>query len=226
VDTNELIQRLIDHANPVQRLAAPWRRAALWLGLSSLYAAAVVTFHLIGSNGLGPFDGRLLVEEAAILATAVTAAVAAFVSIVPGRDRRIALLPLLPLAVWLASLGEGCLHDWLRLGSGALALRPDWDCAPAALALSVLPLVAMVVMLRRGAPVTPRLSLALGALAVAALVNFALRVFHAGDISLMVLAWHFGGALLLAFLGGQLGNTLLNWRSLIARNAMAPIRTS
>jgi negative regulator of sigma F NrsF-like protein len=81
-------------------------------------------------------------------------------------------------------------------------------------------------LLPRGAPVTPRLSLALGALAVAALVNLALRLFHAGDISLMVLAWHFGGALILSLVGSQLGNTLLNWRSLIARSEVATIRMS
>jgi hypothetical protein len=218
VETNELIQQMIDHANPVRRLAAPWQRASLWLAVSLAYAAAVVVFHLVGSGGLGAPDPRLLVEEAAILATAVTAAIAAFASVVPGRDRRIALLPLVPLTVWLASLGEGCLHDWLRLGAGGLALRPDWDCAIAALALSVLPALAMVAMLRRGAPVTPRLSLALGALAVAALVNLALRLFHAGDISLMVLAWHFGGALMLVLLGSQLGSSLLSWRSLVARS--------
>jgi hypothetical protein len=222
VETSDLIQRLADRTAPVHRLWAPWRRTTMWLAISLLYGAAVVAIHLAGRDGPGRLDVRLLVEQGAILATAITAAIAAFSSTVPGRDARIGLLPLIPLAVWLASLGEGCLGDWQRFGAAGLALRADWDCGILALILSIVPAIAMIVMLRRGAPIMPRLSLALGALAVAALVNFALRIFHAGDISVMVLTWHFGGALVVAALGGQLGRNLLNWRGLLARNDMAP----
>jgi hypothetical protein len=222
VETSELIQRLADRAAPIHRLWAPWRRTTMWLAVSLLYGAVVVAIHLAGHDGPGRIDLRLLVEQGAILVTAITAAVAAFSSTVPGRDARIGLLPLIPLAVWLASLGEGCLSDWQRLGAAGLALRSDWDCGITAVILSIVPAIAMIVMLRRGAPIMPRLSLALGALAVAALVNFALRIFHAGDISVMVLAWHFGGALVVAVLGGQLGRSLLNWRGLLARNDVAP----
>jgi hypothetical protein len=66
---------------------------------------------------------------------------------VPGRDRRIGLLPLVPFMAWPASLGQGCLSDWLSLGGDGLALRPDWECAPAALLLSAVPVAAMVAML-------------------------------------------------------------------------------
>jgi hypothetical protein len=50
----------------------------------------------------------------------------------------------------------------------------------------------------RGAPLSPRITPALGALAAAALGNFGLRVFHPADASLMVLIWHFGGVALRA----------------------------
>ena len=215
VETNELIERLADRAGPVRRLPAPWRRTALWLAVSFAYGGAVVAALLIRNGPPGAIDVRLVVEQAAILATAILAAFAAFSSTVPGRDRRIGLLPLIPFTVWLASLGESCLSDWLRLGAIGLALRPDWECAPAGLALSVVPAVAMVAMLRRGAPLTPRFTLALGALASAALVNFALRIFHAGDISVMVLAWHFGALAFVVAFGGQFGRLVLNWRALV-----------
>ena len=214
METNELIERLAHRAGPVQRLSAPWHRTALWLAVSLTYGGAVVAALLIKNSPPGAIDVRLVVEQVAILSTAILAAFAAFSSTVPGRDRRIGLLPLIPFTIWLASLGENCLSDWLRLGADGLALRPDWECVPAGLALSVVPAVAMVAMLRRGAPLTPRFTLALGALASAALVNFGLRIFHAGDISVMVLAWHFGALALVSALGGQFGRRVLNWRAL------------
>jgi hypothetical protein len=157
-------------------------------------------------------DRRFLIEEAALLVTALTASLAAFASIVPGYDRRILLIPLLPLAVWLASLGEGCWRNWVALGANGLTLRPDWDCLPPAILIGLVPSIAMVVMLRRGAPLVPRVSIALGALAVAALANLGLRLFHVGDASVMVLFWHLGGAAVLAGLAALAGRRVLYWR--------------
>ena len=165
----------------------------------------------------GSIEPRLVLEMAAILATAMTAAIAAFSSVVPGRDRRFLLLPLIPLGVWLATLGHGCLQEWQALGSAGLQVRADWDCAIPALILSVLPAGAMLLMLRRGAPLTPAVSLALGALAAAAMANFGLRIFHAGDASIQILVWHVGGAVTVAMIAGALGNRVLNWRAWVGR---------
>jgi hypothetical protein len=71
----------------------------------------------------------------------------------------------------------------------------------------------MVLMLRRGAPLFPRVSLALGALAVSALANAGLQVYHEGDISIMVLIWHFGSVAVLAGMAGCLGRMALPWPS-------------
>jgi hypothetical protein len=54
--------------------------------------------------------------------------------------------------------------------------------------------------------------LALGALASAAMVNFALRLIHASDVAVMVLAWHLGGTAVAATLAGRFGGHVLNWR--------------
>jgi hypothetical protein len=215
VRTDDLILELARDANPVRRLPPPGRRAALWLALALPYAAFVIA--LSGSApGLGQMaqNTRFLVEQAATLATAVTAAVAAFSLLVPGRSRRLAWLPLFPLAVWLLTLGQGCLADWRRLGPEGLSLRIDWDCFVPMFWIGLLPTVAMVVMLRRGAPLAPRQTMTLGALAIAALTNFALQLFHVGDVSIMVLVWHFGSAVLFSALVGWLGAGLLSWRRL------------
>jgi hypothetical protein len=216
VETDELIRYLADRATPVGRLPAPWRRTTLWLAISLAYILAVVLVYLVVEHGSGPIDIRLAVEELATVATAITAAIAAFSLTVPGRDRRICLLPLVPLAFWLLSLGEGCLHDWLSFGTKGLDLRADWDCVPPALILAIVPAALMVAMLRHGAPLEPRLSFALAVLAIASLVNFGLRIFHAGDITIMLLVWHFGVGAVIAALAGQFGRAVLDWPPMIA----------
>jgi hypothetical protein len=227
MDIDHLIQQLAERAQPVTRLPAPWRRTARWLAASLVYVGVVVAACLLAGGGLSvSIDPRLIVELAAILATAVTAAVAAFSSVIPGRHRRFLLLPLAPLGVWLATVGHGCLLDWQALGTAGLQVRADWDCALPALLLSVLPAGAMLLMLRRGAPLMPATSLALGALAAAAMANFGLRIFHAGDVSIQVLAWHVGGAVTLVMIAGSLGNRVLNWRAWVARACRAELRAS
>jgi hypothetical protein len=178
----------------------------------SLLCVAAVT-RVAQRNVVESIDIRMAVEQAAILLTGLTAALAAFSTAVPGRDWRISLLPLIPLCLWLGSLGEGCVDDWLRLGADGLELRSDWGCVPATLVLSILCATIMVVMLRRSAPLFPNLSLALGALASAAMVNFGLRLFHAGDVAVMVLVWHFGGIVTVTTLAGRFGDRVLNWHS-------------
>jgi len=226
METNQLVQCLVAEVEPVRRLSPPWRRSLLWLNLSLLYIAVVAGIHLVASGGAGPIGPPLVLEQAAMLATAVTAAIAAFSSVVPGRDRRCLLAPLIPFSVWLVTLGQGCLHDWQTHGTAGLLPGSDWGCALPAVILSILPAITMVVMLRRGAPLVPRLSLGLGALAVAALASFGLRAFHAGDLSIQILVWHMGGATALAIAVGQAGRRLLNWRALVTRNCLAVGRTA
>jgi hypothetical protein len=123
MDIDHLIQQLAERAQPVSRLLAPWRRTSLWLGASLAYVGIVVAAHLLAGGGLpGSIEPRLVLELAAILATAITAAIAAFSSVVPGRDRRLLLLPLIPLKR-LATLGHSCPQDWRVLGQPAC-------CAP------------------------------------------------------------------------------------------------
>jgi hypothetical protein len=212
MDTDHLIDRLVTDLRPVRHLRPPWVRAALWLAVALPYVAGVVWGKLTMVDPAATADVRFAIEQTATFGTALTAAFAAFRSAIPGFDRRVLLLPLAPLAVWLGSVGHGCVQDWLRFGANGLALRPDWDCLPMATVIGILPGIAMVVMLRRGAPLNPRLSLALAALAVASIANFGLQFAHARDASIMVLVWHLGAAGVLSAVGGWLGARVLGWR--------------
>src|SRR5262245_39652731 len=210
MQTEQLIERLAADLKPVRQMWGPWARAVAWLAVA-LPCVAVVVWGKLGMVDVGA-NGRFVVEQAATLVTALTAALAAFGSAVPGFDRRVLLAPLVPLALWLASVGHGCVEDWVRFGADGLAIRPDWDCLPMAAAIGILPAAAIVAMLRRGAPLHPRLTLALAALAVASVANFGLQFAHARDASIMVLVWHLGAAAVLAALGGSLGVRVLGWR--------------
>jgi hypothetical protein len=214
MNTDEFIERLAANLKPVRPLRAPWARAVLWLGVAIPYVAAVVWGKLtMVDPAQAANDTRFMVEQAATLATALTAAIAAFRSAVPGFDMRILLLPIAPLGLWLASVGHGCVEDWLRLGADGLTIRPDWDCLPMATIIGIVPAAAIIVMLRRAAPLHPRLTLALAALAVASIANFGLQFAHVRDASIMVLVWHLGAAAALAALGGWLGKRVLHWQA-------------
>jgi hypothetical protein len=214
METAQLIAELEAGATPVRRLPPPWARAARWLMIAVPTVAAVIVLMTPRPDlGARLGEARFAVELAAALATAILAAFAAFALTVPGRSRTIALLPLLPLAVWLGSVGQSCVGEWAALGPAALDVRVDWDCLRAAIPVGAAPAAAMVLMLRRGAPLFPRITFALGALAVGALANAGLQIYHEGDISIMVLVWHFGSVAVLAAIAALLGRLALPWPS-------------
>lgn len=218
MNTDDLIRQLADTNAPVRRLRPPWLRALAWLAIAVPYVALVIALEA-HAPPVTPdmFDPRMLVEWTAALATGATAAWAAFTSTVPGYDRRILWIPAVPAALWAASLGTGCAGDWLQFGWDGLALRPDWACLPAGMLAGIVPLIAILAMLRRGAPLRPNVSVALAGLAVAGLGNAGMRFFHHGDITIMIVVWHVGIALALAALVGALGRLVLSWRQARAR---------
>lgn len=218
MDTDRLIAELAGRAEPVQRLRPPWTRAALWLALAIPPAILVIAVHGFDVDlKTALADRRFVIEQAATLATALAAAVAAFASTVPGGNRKwYGLLVGIPLAVWLATVGAGCVEDWRTLGPAGLQLRLDTGCLLPMVLISIVPAIAMVTMLRRGAPLSPRLTLILAAVATAGIVNFALRIFHIGDVSIMVLVWHLGLIAALSLAAGLLGPRFLGWGRLFA----------
>ncbi len=217
MDTDRLIERLAEKADPVRRLAAPWVRTAMWFAIAVPYVGLVVLIMAPRDDLLAKLsDFRFLLEQVAALSTGIAAAAAAFASIVPGYDRRITLLPLAPLGVWLASLGEGCVQAWMRDGAGGLSFTSDFLCIPAIALVGTLPALKMALMLRKGAPLWPHASAALGGLAAAGLGNFGLRLFHHQDASLMVLVWQMGTVFMLTMLSGSAGRLFMDWRPLVA----------
>ncbi len=216
MDTEKLIQTLAEIAQPVRPLPRPWIRSAMWLAIAISYIALVV--YVVSPRtdlAVKMTELRYLIEQFAALATGIAAAIAAFAATIPGNSRKVLLLPVLPLAAWLAVLGQGCVRAWIEFGPNGLSLQPDWFCLPAIVLVGAIPAVAMAVMLRRGAPLMPCATVALGGLAAAGLGNFGLRLFHPQDASLMVLVWQFGTVFMLTCFAGLAGRYLLSWDSII-----------
>jgi len=160
-------------------------------------------------------DPLFVIEQFGAVATGIAAALAAFVSVIPGYSRKWILVPLLPLGIWLGSLGPGCVEEFNRFGIQGLPLRHNPWCVPFIVLLGAIPAVAMAVMLRRGAPLTPHVTAALGGLAAAGLANTGVRIIHPEDVSVMLLVWHVGAVIAISALAGGAGEYFLNWRSVI-----------
>ena len=126
--TSDLIDALVDSVTPVRRLRPPFLRATLWLSL-----AAVVLGLLCIAHGVRPDISKRLrqpvfvVSMIGALATAILAALASFKLSLPDSSRWWLLLPLPALAVWVSTIGYGCLTDWVRMGPEAYAWAKPCD---------------------------------------------------------------------------------------------------
>jgi hypothetical protein len=215
-DTETLIRQLAGRTPAVRRLARPEVRAAAWLALavpSALLVVVMMTAHGDWVSRLS--TPRVIGEEVFALATGVLAAIAAFASVVPGYNRKVLFLPLVPLALWLGGLGQSSVREWLQLSVHGFSMRSEWVCLPATIMAGAVPAVAMAAMLRRGAPLTPRLSTLLGGLAAAGVGNLGVCVTHHAYGNVLVLVWHAGIVVVLTMIVGGAGRRLLNWQSLV-----------
>lgn len=203
--TEDLVGSLVADLGPVKRLRPPMVRAAGWLALSVLVIAAVVAV-----KGFRPDLGARLAEpwEVAQLvaagATGVLAAIAAFHLALPDRSDAWALLPLPGFALWVASLGWGCVSDFIRLGADGIALGTSWACLGFILALSIPLGGAMLFALRHAGPIRPVPTAAIGVLSVAMLASVALSLIHHLDAAIMILVWHAGAVLVAVALSAGL----------------------
>lgn len=216
MNTDQLIVALTAELAPVRRLRPPAFRTFLWLLVALPWIALVVT--VVGPRDDLPDllgDRSWMFLQMATFATAMSAAMAAFCAGVPGRPRWEHFVPAVPFALWL-SVPVVDLLDSLKSGDVAqLAFAPDWICLPGVILVGFGPGAAMVLALRRGAPVHPGLAAFLGGLAAAALGSFGLQLFHPQDASLMVLVWQIGSVMLLTLMSAGVGHRLLTWKAVI-----------
>ena len=210
--TEDLIDTLVERATPVRRLRPPLARAAVWLAFAGLLIAVIAA-----GSGVRPDLVQHLRRPAFVitlggaLTTGILAAVTAFAVSIPGRSRWWLALPLPTLAVWMATIGYGCLGDWVSLGATGVRLGDELRCL-ALLVMTGVPLaIALAAMLRYAAVLRPGVVATYGGLAIAAIVAAALPLFHNHDATALILAWNVGAAALLAGVAGLSGRRMLGW---------------
>lgn len=212
IKTPDLIDTLVESATPVRRLRPPLIRAGLWL----LLAAAILVL-LCVAHGLRPDIAMRLrqpvfvVSMVAALATGILAAIAAFRLSLPEGGRWWMLLPAPALAIWVSTIGYGCLADWVSVGPDGVRMGEAARCFATLLLTSVPLAIAMLVMLRHAASLRPTVVSAEGGLAIAAMTSVALSLIHDLDATIMILVWNLGTAAVIAGIASALGRPAFAW---------------
>ena len=210
--TQDLIDAIVQTATPVRRLRPPIIRAGLWLAFAAIVLGLIAIAH-----GVRPdFSDRVrqplfVLSMVGALATSILAAVASFRLSLPDSSRLWAVLPLPALALWVATIGYGCLTDWVSMGPDSVHMGEAIRCFATLFMTSVPLSIVMLVMLRYAALLRPLEVSVMGGLAVAAVTAFALSLFHGLDATVMILIWNLGVAALIAALGSFFGRSMLTW---------------
>jgi hypothetical protein len=212
--TEDLIVGLAREARPVRRLFHPWLRATIWVAATTIYLAGIVLFMAPpGRLDWALVDPRFSFEQLAAGFVGLTAGAAAFVTVVPGYRRHVFMVPIAASILWIAIVAIGAVQDVLRYGPDGIFLQSDWSCVVAIVMTGAVPAVALVHMLRRGAPLTPRTTLVLATLSTAALANISACLVRPHDTSMIVLLWHGTTVLALCGVAAMLGRSVLKWPS-------------
>jgi len=208
--TESLIQSLGDQLTPVRRLPSPWVRTLGWL-----LAVVAIAAGLLAHYGAGRMIGRWIAEPdiavagAGAVATAITAAWAAFALGVPGRSWRWALLPLPWLVLWVGASGLGCMRDWLGPSAHIARFNEASDCLIFIISFSV-PLSALLIwLLRRAYPLRPVLAAVMIGLASAAASAALLEICHAFAVAATDLLTHALAVAIVVLANAIMGGRLL-----------------
>lgn len=222
-NTSDLIDTLVDTTNPVRRLRPPMLRAALWLSLATIVLGVLCIAHGIRPDiSMRLQQPVFVVSMIGTFATAVLAALASFKLGLPDSSRWWLLLPLPALAVWLTTIGYGCLTDWVRIGPEGVRMGDAVRCLATLLLISAPLSIAMLIMLRHAALLRPTAVCASGGLAIAAMTSFALSLIHDLDATIMILIWNIGVAALIAGLATAFGRRPLVWVAARVMPALPP----
>ena len=211
MDTTELIEFLANTARPVRVVRPPLFQTGCWL----LIAVAIVIL-LAFEHGLRSDIANQLrtpsfaVATAASFLTGALAALGCLMASLPDRSRSWLLLPLPPLAVWMATLGYGCLTDWVSYDAGSLRFGNAFRCFATVLLVS-LPLSASIfVMLRHVARLRPAMVTLAAGLAVAGMTSTAMSLLYRLDATILNLIWNLGMTALIVVIEATVGRRVLS----------------
>jgi hypothetical protein len=210
--TDDLIDRLGRNATVARPLPTPGMRTAAWMvwAVSYLVVVAVMMFAVMSSAGVTPTP-LYLVQQGAALLTGIMAARAAFVSVIPGANNRVWMLPAIGAAAWGVSLLWAGVLDLRTAGTLGVTSQSDWPCVASMTVGGLLVGAPLAWMLRRGAPLTPGLTAFLAALAALNFANIEACLTRPHAFALTILLWHGGTVAAVAALCALTGRRWLRW---------------
>lgn len=210
METTDLIQTLANAAGPVRVIRPPLFRTAGWL----LIALAIMTLLAVEHGLRSDIANQLrnpsfLIGTTASLLTGALAALGCLRASLPDHSRSWLVLPLPPLVVWVATLGYGCLTDWVSYDAGSLRIGQAFQCFATVLLISLPLSVSMLVMLRHVARLRPTVVTLAAGLAVAGMTSTAMSLLYRLDATIMNLIWNLGTAALIVIIEGIIGRRVL-----------------
>ena len=210
METSHLIQSLANAARPIRVIRPPLLRAGCWLLIALVALVLLALEHGLRSDIANQLrNPSFLVGTTASCLTGALAALGCLMASLPDRSRYWLLLPLPPLAVWTATLGYGCLTDWVSYDAGGLRMGAAFQCFATVLLVS-LPLSASIfVMLRHAARLRPTLVTLAAGLAVAGMTSTAMSLLYRLDATVMNLIWNLGTATLIVLIEALVGRRVL-----------------
>ena len=212
MNTDRLIEGLARDVAPVRPLPLPWMRATLWSLASIAYVLMLALLLTSGEDvSVNTAHRGFFAYQAASMAMGLTAVAAAFASVVPGYSRRTLWLPVAAAAAWLVALLVRVPQEWRTAGLSGLASGHEVLCVVTIVATAVPPAFGLTLMLRRGAALSPRLTMALSGLAAAGLTNVVTCLASPHTSGMAILAWHGTTLVAVCALAASFGRSLLPW---------------
>ncbi|NTJ62555.1 DUF1109 domain-containing protein [Agrobacterium rhizogenes] len=210
METTSFIKTLTDAALPVRAIRPPFVRTTYWLLIAAVVLILLVAEHGLRSDIVSQLRNPLfLVGTAASFLTSVLAAHSCLIASLPDRSRFYLLLPLPPLAVWMATVGYGCLTNWVSYDAGGSRMGTAVQCFATVLLVSLPLSISMFVMLRYTLRLRPTFVTLVAGLAVAGMTSTAMALLYRLDATIMNLIWNLGTAALIVIFKAIFGRRVL-----------------
>ncbi len=210
METTSLIKTLANAAQPVRAIRPPFVRTTYWLLIAAAVLILLLAEHGLRSDIVSQLRNPLfLVGTAASFLTSVLAAHSCLIASLPDRSRFYLLLPLPPLAVWMATVGYGCLTNWVSYDAGGLRMGTAVQCFATVLLVSLPLSISMFVMLRHTVRLRPTFVTLVAGLAVAGMTSTAMALLYRLDATIMNLIWNLGTAALIIIFKAIFGRRVL-----------------
>jgi hypothetical protein len=183
----------------------------MWLAIAVAYVGAMTI--AAGHAGMSSATGLLIGQQVLACVVAISAAYAAVLSVVPGRRvQPFVWMTFMGAAAWIGLLAFASIAGRQTMGVvGGLARETDWPCVVSMLIGGGALAGLLIGMLRRGAPMAPRESVALAAAAAAAIGSMEACATRPHAFISTILIWHGGTAVVMLVALALAARPLLRW---------------